>query len=191
MPMGNTLVHSSPNNTPESFTVGELIGIFKKVLMNKEDGSYPMYEDIQEALRLFISHMRVINPTSASFIQSTLSKYNGSSSPGLQGYIQYIEKEIIVPLEKPLNTQSAAIVATIVRCHHIVSLGQTIKENNHSLTTLQEIQRELEGFLREAETLEDINTLKSKQVEIQNLIDHVMACLNNARILHSNLIDKE
>lgn len=82
--MSNTLVHSSHDLASEPLTARELISNFKKVLMSKEDGTFPLYTDIQEAFHLLVSHMRVIDPLCASFMQARLKGYDGINSPGLQ-----------------------------------------------------------------------------------------------------------
>lgn len=187
--MRNTPAHSSSHPPVRHLTAGELVSNLKKTLINKEDGTFPLCTDVQNALHVLISQMRAVDPTSAIFIQSALSRYNGDTFLDLPWYIQYIENEIISPLEQPLNNRSAAIISTITRYYQIMSLRETILKSNNSLIALNSLKQVIEQFLNKAKTLEEIDFLRGRQAEVQNIIDLTLTCLDNSRTLCSKLTD--
>jgi len=95
----------------EAYTVEDIVSIFRKAIALKESGFLPNFEEIQESLDIFLSHVRILDANYYSFVQSTLNKYGNvvmkkeENFIGLQGYIRYVEKYIIEPIELQIKIE--------------------------------------------------------------------------------------
>ena len=139
----------------EQLSTKDIIHIFQESLKTQKDGYFPTFDEVQEALRVFLAHLRAVNSLHIGFIQSTLGEYGKATMEdvekhtfiGLQGYIQYIEKRILKPLlmvieleeDKTTTSTTSALLEKVQKEVIIANIAiHNIKQNQQRILQLLE-----------------------------------------------------
>jgi len=173
----------------EAYTVEDIVSIFRKAIALKESGFLPNFEEIQESLDIFLSHVRILDANYYSFVQSTLNKYGNvvmkkeENFIGLQGYIRYVEKYIIEPIELQIKIEKWEAEGIGVMERHIFirkKLEKDIIIKKTALEKIEKIQENIANILKkptlwfikwflERKNEQCNKLLKNTQGEIQKL----------------------
>ncbi|MDD2892025.1 MAG: hypothetical protein PHQ95_03595 [Candidatus Gracilibacteria bacterium] len=137
----------------EGLSVTDIIADFKNSLVLKESGYYPTFNEVQTALEIMLSHMRVVGPIYIDFIESNLKKYeeiirenNGDNYfLGLNGYIRYLEEIIILPLEVSIQGDDMKASLKKVIESNILMVENVLRKMEDTCTNMEIILQE-SGF---------------------------------------------